>query len=155
MFSNDNFTFIKLCLSTTIRDLRWNKQKVIQRSPFETNARWNATQRDTSANDIRRIVDETSTINPDLRKELLSSWERVFIEDKPIEQCDMQAQNLLREAKSRKIVKALRNPLKGRVILDTLSTVKPALGAIYQKIDIAKTKMALPSPEKHVTELDK
>ena len=41
---------------------------------LEANARWNATRRDTSANDIKRIVDETSTINPDLRKELLCSW---------------------------------------------------------------------------------
>ena len=50
---------------------------------LEANARWNQTRRDTSANDIRRIEDETSTINPELRKELLYSWERGFIEDKP------------------------------------------------------------------------
>ena len=50
---------------------------------LEANARWNQTRRDTSANDLRRTVDETSTINPELRKEMLYSWERGFIEDKP------------------------------------------------------------------------
>ena len=35
MFLNEIFTSIKLCLSRIIRYLRWNKQKFIQRSPFE------------------------------------------------------------------------------------------------------------------------
>ena len=49
---------------------------------LEANARWNVTRRDISDSELRRIVDETSTINPELRKELLYSWERGFIEDK-------------------------------------------------------------------------
>ena len=87
---------------------------------LEAHARWNATRRDTSANDIRRIVDKTITINPDLRKELLFLWEWRFIKDKQIEQCGTQAQNLLRKDESRKSGKALTNPLKGKVIIDNL-----------------------------------
>ena len=34
---------------------------------LEANARWNATRRNTSANELRRVVDQTSTINPKLR----------------------------------------------------------------------------------------
>ena len=49
---------------------------------LEANARWNVTRLDISDSELRRIVDETSTINPELRKELLYSWERGFIEDK-------------------------------------------------------------------------
>ena len=169
MLLDENVQSIKLCLSTIIRDLRWNKQKTIKLSPFEAhfgrlpkiefknlrknflnesgrldkehlersalttsqlkrridqsrdnvkiirkgensrdisplflrnkaaakerarakelkqlleaNARWNATRRDISGSELRRVVDETSTINPELRKELLCSWERGFIED--------------------------------------------------------------------------
>ena len=78
---------------------------------LEANDRWNQTRRDTSANDIRRIVDETSTTNPELRKELLYSWERGFIEDKPE---NIVSQNqwtpiLLRKDEGRKSVKALTN----------------------------------------------
>ena len=35
MLLDENVSSIKLCLSTIIRDLRWNKQKTIKRSPFE------------------------------------------------------------------------------------------------------------------------
>ena len=38
---------------------------------LDANGRWNAMRRYTSAKDIRRIVDKTSTINPELRKKLL------------------------------------------------------------------------------------
>ena len=40
---------------------------------LEANARWNVTRRDISDKELRRVVDETSTINPELRKELLYS----------------------------------------------------------------------------------
>ena len=84
------------------------------RTLLEANAQWNATKRDTSANDIKRIVDETSTINRELRKELLNSWECGFIEDKP-EKVEPRSQNLLRNDEDRKSGKALTNPLKGNV----------------------------------------
>ena len=53
---------------------------------LEANAPWNATRRDASDSDIRRLVDETRTINPDLRNELQYSWEKGFIEDKQAEE---------------------------------------------------------------------
>ena len=161
MLLEEKVQSIKLCLSTIIRDLRWNKQKTMKLSPFEAhfgrlpktefkivrdkflkefdrldkehlkrsaltasqlkrridqprenvkiirkgqnsrdvsplflrntaaakerarakelkqlleaNARCNVTRRDISDSELRRIVDETSTINPELRKELLYS----------------------------------------------------------------------------------
>ena len=82
---------------------------------LEANARWNETRRDTSTNDLRRIVDETSTINPDLRNELLYSWQYGFIEDKPQEDELTGSSTLLRKDDNRKSGKALTNPLKGMV----------------------------------------
>ena len=104
------------------------------------NIPWNATRRDNSANDLRRFVDETSTIHPDLRKELLYSWEFGFIEDNPQED-EPRSPNLLRMDKNRKSGKALTNPLKGKVQSETRLTVKTAAGAVYRKSDIAKIKV--------------
>ena len=106
---------------------------------MEANARWNTTRRDTSANVIRRIVDETSTINPELRKELLYSWDYEFIEDKPEEL--EPSTNLLRKDENWKSGKALTNPLKGKVVSETPHTVKTAAGAVSGKIDIAQAKI--------------
>ena len=88
---------------------------------LEAKARWNATRMHTSAKNVLRIVEKTSRKNLELRKELLYSWERGFIEDKPIKQCGAQAQNLLRKDKSRKSGKAMTNTLKGKVIAETPS----------------------------------
>ena len=82
------------------------------RTLLVANARWNTTSRDTSANDIKRLVDETSTINPDLRKELLYPWEYGFIEDKP-EEVEPSLTNLMRKDEGRKNGQALTNPLNG------------------------------------------
>ena len=108
------------------------------RTLLEANAHWNTTRRDTLANDIRRIVDETSTINPELRKEFLYSWGYGFIEDKP-EEIEPNA-NLLRKDENRESGKALTNLLKGKVVSETPQTVKTAAGAVYRKSDIAKAK---------------
>ena len=94
------------------------------KSLLEANARWNARRRDTSANDQRRIVDETSTIDPELRKELLYSWEHGFIEDKPQEQTEQRPPNLLRKDKNRKSGKVVMNPLKNKVRSETPHTIK-------------------------------
>ena len=107
---------------------------------LEANALWNATRRDTTANDLRRIVNETSTINPDLRKELLGSWEYGFSKDKPQED-EPRSPNLLRKDENRKSGKALTNPRKGKVQSETPHTVKTAAGAVYRKSDIAQTKI--------------
>ena len=118
---------------------------------LEENARWNQTRRDTSANDIWRIVDETSTIKPETRKKLLNSWERGFIEDKPE---DSVSQNqwspiLLRKYEGRRSGKALTKPLKGKVTSETPSTVKTAAGAIYRKSDITKAKVNVQDAAAH------
>ena len=117
---------------------------------LEANARWNQTRRDTSANDLKRTVDETSTINPELRKEMLYSWERGFIEDKPeaISQQRQSSPILMRKDEGRKSGEALTKPLKGRVVAETPSTIKTAAGSIYRKSDIAKVKVAVQDKEK-------
>ena len=107
---------------------------------LEANARWDQIRRNTSANDLRCIVDETSTINPELCKEMLFSWERGFIEDKPE---DSVRQNqcspiLLQRYEGRRSGKALTKPLNWKVTSETPSTVKTAAGAIYRKVKLPK-----------------
>ena len=109
---------------------------------LEANARWNATRRDASDSDIRRLADETSTINPDLRKELLYSWEKGFIE----EQTNVWPPVLLCKDEIRKSGKALTNLLEGKVTSQTPSTVKTAAGAVYRKSEIAQSKIKSPLP---------
>ena len=123
------------------------------RTLLEANNRCNATRRDTSANEIKRILGETSTINPELRKELLNSWEYGFIEDKS-EEVEPRSPNLLRKDEGRKNVKALANQLKGKVQSESPHTVRTAAGAIYRKSDIAEPKIDTDdlkdkSPKKH------
>ena len=112
---------------------------------LEENARWNATRRDTSDSELRRIVDETSTKNPEHRKELLYSWERGFIEDKQGAETDNWSRNFLNKHKQRKSGKALTIPLKGEIVSETASTVKTAAGAVYRTSDIARSKVPVPS----------
>ena len=185
MMLEENNKSIKLCLSTIMRDLRWNKQKTFQVSPFqahfgrlpksefkivrdrflnnsdyldkqhlersaltasqmkrridqsrenlkivrkgqlsrdtsplhkqqltsdrdkerakalkellEANARWNYERRDAAKNDIRKLVDETGQLNPDLRKEMIYSWEKGFVEDKVENQCKSPPKTILRK----------------------------------------------------------
>ena len=60
------------CLfKTEVESARDRSRATALKTLLEANARWNEERRDTSTNDLRRIVDETSTIYPDLRKELL------------------------------------------------------------------------------------
>ena len=132
---------------------------------LEANARWNASDSDiwsfvdetsTINPELRKellyswevLVDETITINPELRKELLYSWEEGFIEDKPNEeQNNAWSPVLLRNDENRKSGKALTN-YKGKVTSQTPSTVKTAAGAIYRKIYIAQSKIKSPLPLK-------
>ena len=221
----------KLCLSIIMRDLRWNKQKTIQVSPFqahfgrllktefkivrdrflnnsdyldkqhlersaltasqlkrridqsrenlkivrkgqlsrdtsplhkqqltsdrdterakalkellEANARWNNERRDAAKNDIRRLVDETGLLNPDLRKEMIYSWEKGFIEDKVEDQCKSPPKTILRKYPLRKSGQALTKLLKGKIASETDSTIKTSTGSIYRKSDIAQSKTVL------------
>ena len=108
---------------------------------LEANARWNATRRDLSDSELRRVVDETSTINPELRKELLYSWERGFIEDKQTTLKEDLSGSFLRKHEQRKSGKALTIPLKTKIVSETPSTIKTAAGAVYRKSDIARSKL--------------
>ena len=109
---------------------------------LEANARWNATRRDLSDSELRRVVDETSTINPELRKELLYSWERGFIEDKQTTSKEDLSGSFLRKHEQRKSGKALTIPLKSKIVSETPSTIKTAAGAVYRKSDIARSKLS-------------
>ena len=184
MLFEENVKLTKLCLSTIIWDMRWIKQKTIQKSPFEAHfgrlpktefkimrdkfvefsdhldkqhlersaltasqlkkridqsrdslkivkkgqksrdvsplfkkenmsaqeknrartlrtllkakASWNAEQRRYDGHNLQQLVDATSTIDPELRKELLYSWEKgFFVEDKP-KGSDWNSHNLIR-----------------------------------------------------------
>ena len=112
---------------------------------LEANARWNATRRDISDSELRRVVDETSTINPELKKELLYSWERGCIEDKKPTVTDNLSGSFLRKHEQRKSEKGLTIPLKGKVVSETPSTVKTAAGVVYRKSDIARSKLPVQS----------
>ena len=91
------------------------------KSLLEANARWNQTRRDSSANDIRRIVDKTSTINPELRKVLLYSWKRGFIEHKPIDQSGL---SLVRKKLKPEKLKGFEESLKEKMVSESPSMVK-------------------------------
>ena len=183
---------IKLCLSITMRYLRWNKQKTIQVSPFQAHfgrlpktqfkivrdrflnnsdyldkqhlkrsaltasqlkrridqsrenlkiVRKGQLSRDTSP--LRRLVDETGLLNPDLRKEMIYSWEKGFIEDKVEDQCKSPPKTIVGKDPLRKRGQALTKQLKGKIASETDSTTKTSTGSIYRKSDIAKSKTVL------------
>ena len=225
MLLEENVKSIKLCLSTIIRDMRWIKQKTIQKSPFEAhfgrlpktefktirdkfvefsdnldkqhlersaltasqlkervdqsrdslkivkkgqksrhvsplfkqasmttqernrartlrnlleaNANWNANGRRYDGPSLSQLVDTTSTIDPELRKELLYSWEKGFVEDKP-KGSEWNSHNLSRRDETRKNGAALTKPFKGKVALDSPKTVTTAAGAVYRKSDLVR-----------------
>ena len=239
MMLDENNKSIKLCLSIIMRDLRWNKQKTIQVSPFqahfgrlpktefkivrdrflnnsdsldkqhlersaltasqmkrridqsrenlkivrkgqlsrdtsplhkqqitsdrdkerakalkellEANARWNYERRDAAKNDIRKLVDETGQLNPDLRKEMIYSWEKGFVEDKVENQCKSPPKTILRKDPLRKSGQALTRPLKGKIASETESTIKTSAGSIYRKSDIAQSKTVLTQEKQRST----
>ena len=100
---------------TEVESARDRSRATVLKTLLEANAQWNEERRDTSTNDLRRIVDKTSTINPDLRKELLYSWQYGFIEDKPREDALTGSPTLSRKYDNRKREKALTNSFKVRV----------------------------------------
>ena len=107
---------------------------------LEANAKWNAERRRLAGHDLHQLVDDTSII--ELRKELLYSWERGFVKDKPSVSVKSH-QNLLRRDKHRKNGAALTNPLKKVVTAETPTTVTTASGSLYRKNDIAKAAIPL------------
>ena len=85
-------------------------------------------------------MDETSTKNPDLRKELLMQEDALS-----------GSPTLLRKDDNRKSGKALTNPLKGKVQSESAHTVKTSAGAVYRKSDIAKSKIVFSEPQEETT----
>ena len=223
MLLEENVKSIKLCLSTIIRDMRWIKQKTIQKLPFEAhfgrlpktefkiirdnfvefsdhldkqhlersaltanqlkkridqsrgslkivkkgqksrdvsplfkqvsmstqernrartlrnlleaNANRNAEWRRYDGPSLTQLVDTTSIIDPELGKELLYSWEKGFVEDKP-KGSEWNSHNLSRRDETRKSGAAMTKPFKGKIAFDSPKTVTTAAGAVYRKSDL-------------------
>ena len=136
---------------TEVESARDRSRATALKTLLEANARWNEAKRDTSTNDLRRIVDKTSTINPDLRKKLLYSWQYGFIEDKPQEDALSGSPTLLGKDDNRKNGKAVTNPLKGKMQSESPHAVKTDAGAVYRKSDIAKAKIVISEPQEKTT----
>ena len=81
---------------------------------LEANARRNEEKRDAAKNDIQRIVDETGLSNPKLRKEMIYSWEKGFIEVKKQENTQSPKKTILCKDELRTSGQALTQPLKGK-----------------------------------------
>ena len=107
------------------------------RNLLEANADWNAERRRYDGPSLSQLVDATSTIDPELRKELLYSWEKGFVEDKP-KGSEWNSQNLSRRDETRKSGAALTKPFKGKVAFDSPKTVTTAAVAVYRKSDLVK-----------------
>ena len=107
------------------------------RNLLEANADWNAERRRYDGPSLSQLVDATSTIDPELRKELLYSWEKGFVEDKP-KGSEWNSHNLSRRDETRKSGAALTKPFKGKVAFDSPKTVTTAAGAVYRKSDLVK-----------------
>ena len=105
------------------------------RNLLEANANWNAERRKYDGPSLTQLVDTTSTIDPELRKELLYSWEMGFVEDKP-KWSEWNSHNLSRRDETRKSGAALTKPFKVKVAVDSPKTVTTAAGAVYRKSDL-------------------
>ena len=111
---------------------------------LEVNAHWSQERRYAAKNDIRRIVDETGSSNPELRKEMIYSCEKGFIEDKEKENTQSPQKTILRKDPLRKSGQALSKQLKGKIAAETDSMVTTSTGSIYRKSDITQAKTFLP-----------
>ena len=120
------------------------------RALLEANAKWRAERRKLERQDLQQLVDVTSTIDPDLKKELLYSWERGFVEDKP-KGSEWNSQNLLRRDKNCRSGAPLTNPFKGKVEAESPKTITTAAGAVYRKSYLAKATTPLKNKPKEGT----
>ena len=92
---------------------------------------------------MRKIVCETGQSNPELRKEMVYSWEEGLIEDKDEESTQSPKKTILRKDDLRKSGQALTKPLKGKISRETNSTVQTSAGSIYRKSYMAQAKISL------------
>ena len=88
-------------------------------------------------------MDETGLLNPDLRKEMIHSWEKGFIEDKEPEQSKSPPKTILRKDPLRKSGQALTKQMKGKIASESDSTIKTTTGSIYRKSNIAQSRTVL------------
>ena len=107
------------------------------RTLLEASANWNAERRRYDGHNLQQLVDATSTFDPELRKELLYSWEKGFVENKP-KGSEWNSHNLIRRDETRKSGAALTKPFIGKVATESPKTVTTAAGAVYRKSDLAK-----------------
>ena len=63
---------------TTARD---RERPKMQNNLLKANATWKEEHKDAAKNDIRRTVDSAGQSNPELKMEMIYSWERSLIED--------------------------------------------------------------------------
>ena len=130
LFKQENMTTQERNRARTLRTL------------LEAIAKWNSERRNFEGQDLQQLVDATSTIYPELRNELLYSWERGFVEDKPIGS-EWNSQNKLRRDENLKNWAGLTKPFKGKVAAESPKAITTAAGAVYRKNDLAKAAIAL------------
>ena len=140
--SRDNSPMYKQQLNTAL-----DRQPVkTLRELLEAIGRWNEEHRDAGKNDTCRIVDAAGQSNPELRKEMIYSWEKGLIEDKDEETHIHQRKKNCKNDLG-KSGQALTRPLKGKVTSKTGSTAKTSAGSRYRKSGIAEAKVSLqPEP---------
>ena len=105
-------------------------REVCLEASLEANAKWNAEDRRLAGYDLQQLVDDTSTIDPELRKQLLYFCERGFVEDKPTGSLRNQ-HILLRRYEDPRSGAALKDPLEGVVTAETPTTVTTASGSLF------------------------
>ena len=110
---------------------------------LEANARWNQERIDAAKNDVRRIFDKTGLSNPELRKEMIYSWEKGFIKTK-MENTQSPQRKILRKDPLRMSGQTLTKQLKRKIAAEIDSTVKTTTESIYRKSDNAQAKIILP-----------
>ena len=79
------------------------------KEPLEANAHWNEDTRDAAKNEIRRIIDETGLSNQKLRKEMIYSWEKGFIEDREQENTQCPKKKILLRTNYVRVAKRSQN----------------------------------------------
>ena len=105
------------------------------------NTKWNAERRKFAGQDLQQLVDDTSTIDPELRKELLYSWERELVRRGQTQGIGLEQSKF--DQKNRRSGAALNNTFKGKVAAETPKTITTASGSIYRKSDLAKAVISV------------
>ena len=82
-------------------------------------------------------MDAAGQYNPELRKEMIYSWEKGIIKDKEEKNSPSPKKTILRKDDLRKSGQALTKSLKGKIASETGSTMKSSAGSIYRQLDIA------------------